>query len=109
MEDTKHDFSSAVASDRPEAGPVAAPVHAGSDLVENWLDLCSETLTFVANRIREDVNEFHETVHATSPAMLMSVNLRYRQKALTMYQEEAARLMKIQKRLFPFPMAGSDR
>lgn len=67
----------------------------GLDLLETWLDINSEIATFTANRLHEDVSQLHELWHCRSPLEFQAIQMRFLQKAVEDYHEEAGRLVEM--------------
>lgn len=68
---------------------------AGMDLLETWMDISSEIATFTANRLHEDVSQLHEIWHCRSPLEFQKIQMRFIQKAVEDYHEEAGRLVEM--------------
>lgn len=65
----------------------------GTKWVETMGDLGAEWLSFVADRIRDDVKVQHELMHARSLAEIQSIQAAFLQKTIQDYQAETGRMV----------------
>ena len=62
---------------------------------ESLSDLSSEVLSFVADRIQEDVKTQHKMLHCKNVAELQHIQAEFVQKAIDQYTAESGRLVKM--------------
>lgn len=67
----------------------------GTAWTEAVSDLGAEVVSFVAERIKEDVKAQQEILHCKSVAELQNIQARFFQKALDQYQDETGKLFKM--------------
>lgn len=73
----------------------------GTAWVEALSDMGSEVLSFVADRIKEDVKTQHEILHCDDMAELQQIQARFVQKAVDQYTAETGKLFELSNQLFP--------
>lgn len=73
----------------------------GSTMGAAWLeamsDLGSEVLSFVADRVKEDVQTQHQIMHAKSLAEVQHIQAEFVQKAVDQYSAETGKLVELGK------------
>lgn len=67
----------------------------GAAWLEAMNDLSSELLSFVVNRVKEDVQTQHEVVQAKSLADVHHIQSQFVQKAIDQYTAETGKLVEI--------------
>lgn len=77
----------------------------------NWLEamagMNSEIVSFVADRIKEDVKTQHELLHCKSPEQLQKVQLEFLEKAYEQYSAETGKLIKMSIDMLPTQSAST--
>lgn len=76
-------------------GPALPATWLGSAWFENMSDLGSELMSFVADRIKEDVRVQHELLHCKSLTEIQTVQAAFLQKAFDQYQAETGKLVEM--------------
>jgi len=76
--------------------------------VENLSDLGSEVLSFVADRIKEDVKTQHKMLHCKNVADLQHIQAEFVQTAIDQYTAETGRLVKMGHDLYNRPEGGGE-
>ncbi|TDT78119.1 phasin protein [Litoreibacter halocynthiae] len=93
------------ASDNPALAAIRDMQSAGfastSTMGTAWLeamsDLGSEVLSFVAERVKEDVKTQHQILHAKSLAQVQHIQAEFVQKAVDQYSAETGKLVELSK------------
>ncbi len=67
----------------------------GTAWFEAMADLNSEVVSFVAERIKEDVKTQHELLHCTSVEEFQKAQTAFLEKAFKQYTEETGKLVKM--------------
>lgn len=67
----------------------------GTAWVENMSDMYSEVLSFVAERVKEDVNTQHALLHCKDVAQIQKIQADFIQKALDQYSVETGKLVEL--------------
>lgn len=76
----------------------------GTEWVEAMSDLGSEVLSFVSDRVKEDVNTQHALLHAKDIGEVQNIQAEFLQKAVDQYTSETGKLVEMSKELLPgFP------
>lgn len=65
----------------------------GTAWVEAMSDLGSEVLSFVADRVKEDVQTQHEVLHAKDVNELQHIQAKFIQKAVDQYKDETGKIV----------------
>ena len=73
----------------------------GTAWIEALSDMGSEVVSFVADRIREDVKTQHEILHCEDIAELQHIHAQFVQKAIDQYTAETGKLVEMSQSLFP--------
>ena len=73
----------------------------GTAWIEALSDMGSEVLSFVADRIQEDVKTQHEILHCEDIAELQHIHAKFVQKAIDQYTAETGKLVEMSQSLFP--------
>ncbi|APX11206.1 phasin family protein [Tateyamaria omphalii] len=68
--------------------------------VERMGDMGAEWMTFVAERVREDVALQHALMHAKSPGEMQQVQMRFLQTAMDQYTAETGKMIELSSKLF---------
>lgn len=63
--------------------------------MEAFSDMGAEVASFVADRIKEDVQTQHEILHCKNVADLQHIQAQFVQKAVDQYQDETGKLVKM--------------
>lgn len=71
----------------------------GSDWLENFSDLGAEMLTFMADRVREDVRTQHQLLHARDLSEVQKIQTQFLQDAVDQYAAETGKLVKMSNEL----------
>jgi phasin family protein len=69
----------------------------GSAWLEAMSDLGSEVLSFVAERVKEDVQTQHQLLHAKSLTEVQHLQAEFVQKAVDQYSAETGKLVELSK------------
>ena len=67
----------------------------GAAWVESLSDLGAEVLSFVAERVKEDVKVQHELLHCKDIAQMQHIQAQFIQKAMDQYQAETGKLVEM--------------
>ena len=78
----------------------------GTQWLEAMADMNSEVVSFVADRIREDVKTQHALLHCKSAEEAQRIQLDFLEKAYEQYTVETGKLVKMS--LDMFPSRGKD-
>ncbi len=62
---------------------------------ETLSDMSAEVLSFMAERIKEDVHTQHEILHCKDVSELQHIQSRFVQKAMDQYQDETGKLVEM--------------
>lgn len=73
----------------------------GTAWVEALGEMGSEVLSFVADRIKEDVKTQHEILHCDDMAKLQDIQARFVKKAVDQYSAETGKLIEMSHQFFP--------
>ena len=65
----------------------------GTKWVETMSDMGAEWLSFVAERVREDIKTQHELMHAKDFAQVQHIQASFLQKAMNDYRDETGRMI----------------
>ncbi|WP_299614294.1 phasin family protein [uncultured Tateyamaria sp.] len=80
----------------------------GAPTIERMSDMGAEWMTFVAERVREDVALQHSLLHAKTPADVQHVQMTFLQNALDQYSAETGKMIELSSRLFETSEDDSD-
>lgn len=67
---------------------------------ETLSDMGSEVMSFVADRIKEDVKTQHALLHCKDPGELQHIQGQFIQKALDQYADETGKLIEMSRKMF---------
>ena len=67
----------------------------GTAWMEAFSDMGAEVVSFVAERIKEDVKTQHEILHCKDIAELQHIQAQFVQKAIAQYQDETGKLVEM--------------
>lgn len=81
----------------------------GSDWMERMSDLGSEVLSFVADRVKQDVELQHSLLHCRDAAELHRLQSEFWQKAVDQYAEETGKLIEMGAGMMAPADAGADK
>ncbi|PJI92079.1 phasin protein [Yoonia maricola] len=73
----------------------------GTAWFEVMADMNSEVVSFVADRIREDVKTQHALLHCKTAADMQRAQVAFLEKAYTQYTEETGKLIKMGMDMLP--------
>lgn len=76
----------------------------GTTWFEAMADLNSEVVSFVAERIKEDVKTQHTLLHCKSAEELHKAQVAFLEKAYQQYTDETGKLVKMSLNMFPTAM-----
>lgn len=76
----------------------------GTVWFEAMLDINSEVIDFIADRIKEDVKTQHELLHCKEPVDLQRAQMAFLERAYVQYTTETGKLLKMSTELFPVGM-----
>lgn len=65
----------------------------GTKWLETMSDVGAEWLSFVANRVKEDVKTQHELLHATNIGEVQHIQAQFLQKAMDDYRDETGKIV----------------
>ncbi|MFQ6548459.1 phasin family protein [Aestuariibius sp. 2305UL40-4] len=80
----------------------------GTTWVEVLSDMGSEVLSFVADRIKEDVKTQHEILHCKDVGELQRIQAEFIQTAMDQYATETGKLVEMSQKLLRAPATGKD-
>ncbi|WP_299549160.1 phasin family protein [uncultured Tateyamaria sp.] len=72
----------------------------GASTIERMSDMGAEWMTFVAERVREDVALQHSILHAKTPDELQNAQMAFLQKAMDQYAAETGKMIELSSKLF---------
>lgn len=72
----------------------------GGSSIERMSDMGAEWMTFVAERVREDVALQHSLLHARTPSEVQDLQLAFLQKAIDQYTAETGKMIELSSKLF---------
>jgi len=75
----------------------------GMAWAEAFSDMGSEVLSFVADRIKEDVKTQHRMLHCKDVSELQSIQAEFVQTAIDQYTAETGKLVKMSQDMFSVP------
>jgi len=75
----------------------------GTAWVETLSEMGSEVLSFVADRIKEDVKTQHEILHCDDMTELQQIQARFVKNAIEQYTAETGKLVAMSQKVFPTP------
>jgi hypothetical protein len=75
----------------------------GTAWVEALSDWNAEVVSFVADRIKEDVKTQHEILHCKNVGELQHIQAQFIQKAIDQYQAETGKLVEMSGKIFTPP------
>ena len=75
----------------------------GTAWVETLSDMGSEVLSFIADRVKEDVKMQHEIMHCDDVTKLHSIQTQFMKKAIEQYTAETGKLVAMSQNFFPTP------
>lgn len=81
----------------------------GMAWAEGMSDMGSEVLSFVADRIKEDVATQHKLLHCKNVADFQKVQAEFMQKAIDQYTAETGKLVQMSQDLFPSAYGKDDK
>ncbi|MEL6837794.1 MAG: phasin family protein [Pseudomonadota bacterium] len=73
----------------------------GTHWFETMADINSEVMSFVADRIREDVKTQHELLHCKSATELQQAQVAFLEKAYAQYTAETGKIIKMSLDAYP--------
>ncbi|MCG6884337.1 MAG: phasin family protein [Silicimonas sp.] len=73
----------------------------GTAWMETLGNMGSEMLSFVADRIKEDVKTQHRCLHCDDMAKLQEIQAEFFRKAIEQYTAESGKLVEMSQNLFP--------
>jgi hypothetical protein len=73
----------------------------GTAWYEAMADMNSEVVSFVSERIKEDVKTQHQLLHCRSAEELRKTQLTFLEKAYKQYTDETGKLVKMSLDMFP--------
>lgn len=73
----------------------------GTAWLETMADMNSEVISFLADRIKEDVQTQHKLLHCTRPEDAQKAQLEFLEKAYVQYTVETGKLLKMSMDLLP--------
>lgn len=76
---------------------------------EGMSDMGSEVLSFVADRIKEDVATQHKLLHCKNVADFQHIQAEFIQKAIDQYTAETGKLVQMSHELFPNSVVKDDK
>ena len=79
----------------------------GTHWIEAMADLNSEVVSFVADRIKEDVKTQHKILHCKTATEVREAQLAFLEKAYTQYTAETGKLIKMSMEMMPSAKSGS--
>lgn len=79
----------------------------GTNWFETMADMNSEVMSFIAQRISEDVKTQHELLHCKSAEELQKAQLAFLEKAQQQYMDETGKLVKMGLELLPSSASGT--
>ncbi|MFY0691076.1 MAG: phasin family protein [Paracoccaceae bacterium] len=65
----------------------------GTAWLENMSDLSSEVMSFIADRVKEDVRTQHQILHCNDVSRLQKIQAEFIQRAIDQYTAETGRLV----------------
>lgn len=75
-----------------------------------WMELLSdmgaEFLSFVAERVKEDVKTQHDLMHCKSPSEMQAIQSKFMQKAIEQYQVETGKLVQMSSEVMSLASKG---
>ena len=77
--------------------------------VEALSDMGSEVMSFVADRIKEDVKTQHKMLHCKDLGELQHIQAQFIQTAIDQYTAETGKLVQMSQELYAPPKAEEDR
>ena len=80
----------------------------GTAWIEALGDMGGELVSFVAERIKEDIKTQHEILHCKDPGKLQEIQARFVQTAIDQYTAETGKLVEMSQDLFKVPTDKSD-
>ncbi len=80
----------------------------GTTWVEVLSDMGSEVLSFVADRIKEDVKTQHEILHCKDVGELQRIQAEFIQTAMDQYAAETGKLVEMSQKLLRIPETGKN-
>ncbi len=110
MQDTNKESQGKQSTDRQGAGMAMKQLQdaglgplgwLGTTWFEAMIDINSEVIDFIADRIKEDVKTQHEFLHCKEPAALQKAQMAFLERAYVQYTTEAGKLLKMGTDLFP--------
>lgn len=69
----------------------------GTAWVEAMSDLGSEFLSFIADRVKEDVQTQHQILHAKDVTEVQNIQAKFIQKAVDQYSAETGKMVELSK------------
>lgn len=76
---------------------------------EAMSDMGSEVISFVADRIKEDVKTQHEILHCKSVGDLQHIQSQFIQRVLDQYQTETGKLVEMGSQMFSTDAKGKSQ
>lgn len=71
-------------------------------------DMGSEVMSFVAERIKEDVKTQHQLLHCRDAAELQKIQAEFLQTTIDQYQAETGKLIEIGQKMFDATLKPND-
>ncbi len=81
----------------------------GMAWVEMLSDMGSEVLSFVADRIKEDVKAQHRMLHCRDAGELQKIQAEFVQTAINQYTAETGKLVKMSQDLMTAPASDGNK
>ncbi len=75
--------------------------------IEAMAELNSEVVSFVADRIKEDVKTQHQILHCKTATEVREAQMAFLEKAYTQYTAETGKLIKMSMDLIPSGKSGT--
>ncbi|WP_299647892.1 phasin family protein [uncultured Tateyamaria sp.] len=81
----------------------------GMAWAEGLSNMGSEVLSFVADRIKEDVATQHKLLHCKDVADFQQIQSEFMQKAIDQYTAETGKLVQMSQELYPNTVGEDDK
>lgn len=78
----------------------------GADWVEKMSDLGSEALSFLSERVKEDVELQHKLLHCKDIKEVQHLQAEFLQKAINQYAEETGKMIEMGAAMIPTAKSG---
>lgn len=80
----------------------------GAPTIEHMSALGAEWMSFVAERVKEDVALQHSLLHAKSPEDVQHLQMTFLQKAMDQYAAETGKMAELSSKLFQTDEKGEE-